>query len=68
MGPAPARRRPDRYHRRALKRLKASEEWGPDRRIPYASTFLRGERWHDADELPEPHGNGSGQEVFGWQT
>lgn len=53
---------------RALRRLKASEAWGPGRRIPYAATFLRGERWHDADELPEPHGDGSGQEVFGWQT
>ena len=52
---------------RALKRLKASEAWGPGRRIPYAATFLRGERWHDADELPEPHGDGSGQEVYGWQ-
>ena len=53
---------------RSLRRLKASEAWGPGRRIPYAATFLRGERWHDADELPEPHGDGSGQEVFGWQT
>ena len=52
---------------RALKRLKASEEWGPDRRIPYAATFLRGERWHDADELPEVHASSGSEEVYGWQ-
>lgn len=37
----------------ALIKLKATDEWKRDIGIPYVATFLRGERWHDADELPE---------------
>lgn len=36
---------------RALEKLKASEEWQRGIGIPYAATFLNGERWRDAEGL-----------------
>ena len=39
---------------RALKKLKATEEWQRDVGIPYVATFLRGQRWLDAEETDEP--------------
>lgn len=36
---------------RALVKLKCTEEWKRGIGIPYAATFLNGERWKDADEL-----------------
>ena len=48
---------------RALVKLKGTEEWKRGIGIPYASTFLNGARWTDADELDapsEPSGSGSG--------
>lgn len=39
---------------RALKKLKATEMWQRGKGIPYVATFLRGERWKDADELDDP--------------
>ena len=52
---------------RALRMLKASEDWQRDVGIPYAATFLNGERWHDADSLPEVHASSGSEEVYGWQ-
>lgn len=53
---------------RALRMLKASEDWQRGVGIPYAATFLNGERWHDADSLPEVHASSGGEEVYGWQN
>lgn len=53
---------------RALRMLKASEDWQRGVGIPYAATFLNGERWHDADSLPEVHASNGGEEVYGWQN
>lgn len=53
---------------RALRMLKASEDWQRGVGIPYAATFLNGERWHDADSLPEVHTASGGEEVYGWQN
>lgn len=39
---------------RALKKLKATDEWQRGVAIPYVATFLRGERWLDAEETDEP--------------
>ncbi len=39
---------------RALKRLKATDDWQRGVGIPYVATFLRGARWTDADELDGP--------------
>lgn len=39
---------------RALKKLKASEEWQRGVGIPYVATFLRGRRWEDAEAVDEP--------------
>ncbi len=39
---------------RALRKLKATDLWRRDLGIPYVATFLRNERWKDADELDEP--------------
>lgn len=39
---------------RSLKKLKATEEWQRDVGIPYVATFLRGERWTDADAVDAP--------------
>lgn len=47
--------------------LKASEDWQRGVGIPYAATFLNGERWHDADSLPEVHASSGNEEVYGWQ-
>lgn len=52
---------------RALRMLKASEDWQRGVGIPYAATFLNGERWHDADSLPEVHASSGSEEVYGWQ-
>lgn len=52
---------------RALRMLKASEDWQRGVGIPYAATFLNGERWHDADSLPEVHASSGNEEVYGWQ-
>lgn len=42
---------------RALVKLKATEEWQRSIGIPYAATFLNGERWRDAEcERPAPQG------------
>ena len=53
---------------RALRMLKASEDWQRGVGIPYAATFLNGERWHDADSLPEVHASSGSEEVYGWQN
>lgn len=47
---------------KALVKLKATDNWRRGIGIPYASTFLNGSRWTDADELDAP-GNGSSS---GW--
>ena len=39
---------------KALVKLKASEEWQRNVGIPYVATFLRGQRWADADAEDEP--------------
>ena len=55
---------------RALKKLKATDEWKRGIGIPYAATFLNNARWTDADSLPSPDRSATGepvQEVFGWQ-
>lgn len=52
---------------RALRMLKASEDWQRGVGIPYAANFLNGERWHDADSLPEVHASSGSEEVYGWQ-
>lgn len=52
---------------RALRMLKSSEDWQRGVGIPYAATFLNGERWHDADSLPEVHASSGSEEVYGWQ-
>ena len=52
---------------KTLKMLKASEDWQRGVGIPYAATFLNGERWHDADSLPEVHASSGSEEVYGWQ-
>lgn len=39
---------------RALKKQKATEEWQRDVGIPYVATYLRGQRWLDAEETDEP--------------
>lgn len=54
---------------RALKRLKATEDWQQGVGVPYPSTFLNNRRWEDAEGLtasgtPE----GGSEEVFGWAT
>lgn len=36
---------------RSLVKLKGTDEWKRNIGIPYAATFLNGERWKDADEL-----------------
>lgn len=38
---------------RALKKLKATEEWQRNVGIPYVATFLRGQRWLDAEAEDE---------------
>lgn len=53
---------------RALRMLKASEDWQRGVGIPYAATFLNGERWHDADSLPEVHASSGSEEEYGWQN
>ena len=39
---------------KALVKLKATEEWQRSVGIPHAATFLRGQRWTDADAEDEP--------------
>jgi hypothetical protein len=48
----------------ALKKLMATEEWQREIGIPYVSTFLNGQRWHDADALSTPAKERG--EAFGW--
>lgn len=49
----------------ALRKLKASELWKRGVGIPYVGTFLRGERWKDAEAVEdEPHRGEDGGEVF----
>ena len=59
----------------ALVLLKATDEWKREIGIPHVTTFLNGERWHDADELEDGDGqsaaDGGAQHYsrsdFGWQ-
>lgn len=54
---------------RSLQKLKATEEYQRGIGIPYVSTFLNGQRWHDADELTgTDEGDVMRAEDFGWQT
>lgn len=55
---------------RALKRLKASEDWQQGVGIPYPATFLNNRRWEDAETLTPTAASESdgGEEVFGWAT
>ena len=41
---------------KALRKLKATEEWQRNVGIPYVATFLRGQRWLDAEEEDAPEG------------
>lgn len=50
---------------RAIRKLKATEEWQRGVGIPYVGTFLRGRRWEDADTVEEaaPGGADGGEPV-----
>ena len=39
---------------KALRKLKATEEWQRNVGVPYVATFLRGQRWLDAEEEDAP--------------
>lgn len=55
---------------KALEKQKATEMWSRGVGIPYASTYLNGRRWKDAEEIGElhrPDALPATQEEWGWQ-